>query len=352
MQYIILPSTELVGSIPSEYGNLSNMIQFDLQGSTFTGSTIPDSFQSMTNLNYFNIIACGLEGTIPEWIHKWTSLTALGLTENNFIGSIPTTIAKLTDLTELALDDNFLTGDLTALVDLTNLQTLYVEHNAFTQSLDETFLNKFIQLEELDISDNKFSGAVPVHLMGLESLVVMDVNDNQLTVFPDAIHPDTKLIFLAMHKNQISTTTTTTTLFPATFSHLTNLRHLDITSTNFGGEMPIVLGTLTDLRYLFLADTNFDTGPIPESYSNLTNLRDLSLKKSNRNGPIPTWMATTFDDLYLMDLDNNELTGTIPVEIFEMRNLRYLLLNRNDLQGTIPIELASATKLRKCFEKV
>jgi Leucine-rich repeat (LRR) protein len=265
----------------------------------------------------------------------------LALTENKLTGPIPDSLASLTNLAVLALDDNFLTGDLAVLEDLTELQNVYLEQNGFSQVIDAKFLNKLTRLSALDISDNAFIGEVPVHLMALQSFIVMDVHDNTLTSFPNNIDKNTQVRFLSIHDNPIEGAP-----FPNTVSHMTHLRHLDITSTNFSGEMPSFLGDLKDIFYLFMADTEFKPGPIPDNYQSLTNLQDFSVKSSGRNGTIPLWFAG-LDNMLLLDLDDNELTGEIPGQLADMSSLRYLLLNRNKLSGEIPTEFNTASNIRK-----
>lgn len=318
---------------------MSNLEVLDLQQNAITGS-LPD-LQSWTKIRYFNCIYCRLSGSIPDWIHEWTGLVTLGLTQNQLTGSIPDTIGILTDLKHLALDDNFLTGDLVALEGLTGLENLYLEKNAFLQNLNDNFLNDLTFLEELDISDNAMIGQVPVHLMGMNSLRVLDLHDNELTRFPDAIPADSPLEFLALHGNPISEAS-----FPSTMVNLLNLQHLDLSSTKFEGEMPGFVGDLTKLRYLFLADTSFTPGTIPENYQRLTELVDFSLKVSQRTGEIPTWIEK-LDRLFLLDLDSNAFSSTIPDVFGGFDRLRYLLLQRNDLEGEIPASIVESTTLGK-----
>jgi Leucine-rich repeat (LRR) protein len=134
-------------------------------------------------------------------------------------------------------------------------------------------------MKVLDISDDNLAGQVPVHLIGLTTLQTMDINGNNLTQFPDSIPANGTIDFLAVYDNP------TTGLFPSnTIRNLKVSDHLDLTSTEFTGGMPTVLGDMRKLSYLFLADTCYNAGPIPDEYQHLTNLLDLSLKHSGRAG--------------------------------------------------------------------
>lgn len=303
---------------------------------------LPDSLQSFSKLVNFDCVQCSLSGSIPAWIGSWQSIQKIALTENQFDGSLPDGMGSLPMLAELGIDDNMLTGDLSVLGSVTTLSFLYAEHNGFSETLNSSFLQSLTNLVILDISDNELAGEVPAHLMGNPALKVLDIHDNSLTSFPDSIPSTGTLAFFAIHGNPL------TGSFPN--NTITNLKdtldHFDLTSTEFVGGMPTVLGEMQKLEYLFMADTTFDAGPIPSEYENLAFLRDLSLKHSGRTGTIPTWIGN-LDRVILLDLDSNDFTGSIPSEISDMVGLQFLLLNRNDLDGEIPTELGLATDLRK-----
>lgn len=330
----------LQGTIPTEIALLENLRILELQHNQIRG-TLPSEMQHLTNLREFDCISCKrLSGSLPGWIGKLTMMKSLGLTKNKFEGSFPSNFGALTGLLNLAIDNNFLTGDLSVLKSMRSLRNVYLEGNNFTGTIGETLFENLNDLETLDLSDNNIRGGVPINLFYKTKLKILDLHDNLFNEFPDAIMEiqDTNLEFLAIHGNPIEND-----FFPGTVKFLSNLAHLDITSTKIRGEMPNFLGDLTKLTYLFLADTSFDQGPIPESYKKLTNLRDFSVKDSARNGTIPSWFST-FSNLILLDLDSNELTGPLPEVLPE--NLNFLLVNRNSLTGTIPSSLINSA-LRK-----
>jgi Leucine-rich repeat (LRR) protein len=296
----------------------------------------------MTNLAYFDAEGCSLTGSIPSWIGKWSMLETLALTDNAMTGILPSGLFQLTDLRMLFLDGNSFSGDLSNMNGLTSLSYAYLDRNAFSQNIDDTFLVGLRQLTQLDISENNFVGTVPVHLFD-DKLEVFDVNDNFLTSFPDDISNQTlrPLWFLTIFNNPIEGP------FPSSILNLPNLAHFDATTTKLTGAMPTELGSLTKLSYLFLANTKFLPGPIPDVYQQLTLLADLSLKKSSRTGSIPTWVGL-LDRLVLLDLDYNDFSGSVPSEIGDMASLTFLLLNRNSLTGPVPTQVGSLIDLRTC----
>jgi Leucine-rich repeat (LRR) protein len=329
-----------MGSLPSELGLMTDLTSLSLEQNTIITGTIPNTLQKLTHLKSFLCLYCSLTGEIPNWIgSSWSDLRVLGLTQNTIFGSIPSSMEKLTKLVVLGLDDNLLTGTLDTLQSLPLLEQAYLENNYFDGNITDTFFRLSSGLKTLDASGNHLGGQVPIHL--LSHLQILDLNDNQLTVFADAIPDDNSLSLLALQKNPLRGT------IPDTLRHLKALTHLDLSSTGLEGKMPD-LGEMTDLNHLFLANSNFDAGSIPKSYGNLIKLVDLSLKASSRTGHVPSWLDK-LDELKLLDLHQNNLTGTIPPSLGNMTRLEFLLLNRNQLTGTIPSELALANSLQIIF---
>jgi Leucine-rich repeat (LRR) protein len=358
LEYLLLSHLSISGSLPSELGRLTNLRLFQMDDNLISGS-IPDEFQSMTSLEALSLISNQVTGSLPTWIgDSWSSnLVVMGLSQNDLEGELPTSLGNLYQLTALALDKNYnLTGDTLPISRLTNLEVLFLQENQFRHRITDIFLYKLTKLQALDISDNQFSGEIPVHLMNFPSLQIMDVSNNELSEFPNMIQPDgdinlvhdgmtvnhTKLQFLALHNNnQISNIE-----IPSTLAYLTQLTHLDLTGLQFTGTMPEWLGTeLTTLSYLFLADMpTLSPGSIPESFQKLQSMVDLSLQNSSRTGPLPYWVED-LDRIQLLDLSDNQLTGELIWVITDMRALRFLLLQRNRLNGTIPTEFTTGDKL-------
>jgi Leucine-rich repeat (LRR) protein len=358
MEYLLLSELSIIGSLPTELGQLAKLLLLRMDTNMITGS-IPDEFQSLTNLQVLNFVDNQLTGKIPTWIgDSWSSkLELLGLSQNRLEGTIPTSLAKMNNLLVLALDKNYnLTGDTVPISRLTNLELLYLQQNQFRHRITDIFLYQLTKLQVLDISDNLFSGEIPVHLMNHPALQIMDVSYNQLSKFPDMVQPNgdinlvhnnmtvdhTNLQFLALHNNQ----QISNIQIPTTLAYLTKLTHLDLTGLQFTGTMPEWLGNeVTTLSYLFLADMpTLTPGSIPESFQRLQNLVDISLQNSSRTGPIPLWVED-WDRVQLLDLSDNALTGELPWTVTDMISLRFLLLHKNRLNGTISEDFTSGTKL-------
>ena len=104
-----LSNIGLTGFIPSEIGNLANLIWLVLSDNQLTGS-IPSKVGNLTNLFGLFLSDNQLVGSIPPEIGDLTNLTYLGLNSNELTGLIPSEICDLTKLKILNLNNNKLSG--------------------------------------------------------------------------------------------------------------------------------------------------------------------------------------------------------------------------------------------------
>lgn len=85
------------------------------------------------------------------------------LSNNTFRGTIPTEYGMLHRLRHFQVDTNYLTGRLPSEIGtMTNLERLLVHHNQLSKSIPTTLgiLLMFQQLQQVDLSDNMFSGTL------------------------------------------------------------------------------------------------------------------------------------------------------------------------------------------------
>ncbi|XP_052170793.1 putative kinase-like protein TMKL1 [Diospyros lotus] len=163
-----LPSAGLSGTVPRELGELSNLQSLYLGVNT-------------------------LSGTIPLELGYSSSLSEIDLGGNLLNGSLPPSIWNLCDrLVSLRLHGNSLSGSLPepALPNATckDFQILDLGHNMFSGSFPE-FVTRFNSLRELDLSSNMLSGPIPVSLSGL-NLEELNLSYNNFSgVLPDLRNP-------------------------------------------------------------------------------------------------------------------------------------------------------------------
>ncbi|KEH25922.1 receptor-like protein [Medicago truncatula] len=131
------------------------------------------------------------------------------------------------------------------------------------------------------------------------------------------------------------------------FGSLRNLRYLDLSGCNLGGQIPIQFESLSHLKYLNLSNNRLD-GVIPHRLGDLSNLQFLDLRNNRLEGSIPTQLGNLFDMEYL-DLHRNSFKGKIPSQLGNLSNLQFLDLSYNNLEGNIPSQLGKLTNLQKLY---
>mmetsp|Transcript_24717 Transcript_24717/g.36595 ORF Transcript_24717/g.36595 Transcript_24717/m.36595 type:complete len:687 (-) Transcript_24717:111-2171(-) len=343
LDYLNMEGNFFESSIPTELGELSLLKYLDFEGNKLSGE-LPVELKSLSNLEFLDLGYNRLNGELPSWLDEsMTKMTWLRLSNNDFQGSLSESLGKISNLRAIFLDDNQFTGDVTPLNQLTNLEYIFIEDNFFEGDI-LTFMENSKKLRMIDASDNMIFGSIPEHLMTREELVVLDLHANKLDgSLPSMIPLGLPLEFLSLHENMLNGE------IPwASFSNLTSLAHLDLSSNTFtGGMVTDDIGQMDQLTYLFLANnTDLNQGPIPEALNALTKLEELSLKQTMRTGVIPTWIGK-LNKLLLLDLDRNDLSGNIPEEIANISSLQFLLLNRNKLDGDVPTKVLSQLSFLK-----
>ena len=352
----------LTGPIPSNLGNLSNLVDLRLHHNQLTGP-IPTTLGNLSNLEGLRLQENQLTGTIPAWVGNLTRLEELNLSGNRFApGAIPSTLANLSSLRELYLWESNLNGPIPSwLGDLTNLETLWLGGNELTGvipselgnlrnlkrlSLRENQLigpvasafRELLNLEYLSLRDNQLSGPVPMELQRLTALTHLDLHGNELSgPLPPELGNLTNLQRLYLHENQI------TGPIPIAFGGLINLERLDLNENQLTGEIPFNLGYLSKLTYLNL-DFNELTGEVPDSLGGLEALEHLGISNNQLEGTIPPELGL-FRYLTYLDLDSNRFTGEMPARLGSLANLTHLDVKNNEIEGPIPIWLGHLAEL-------
>ena len=97
---------------PTEYGLLTELTSFTLQGNSLEGP-IPTELAQLTDIDsYFNLASNKLTSSIPSQIGNMSVSSFFYLNENSLSGSIPTEIGAAPFYKSVYLDSNRLTGPL------------------------------------------------------------------------------------------------------------------------------------------------------------------------------------------------------------------------------------------------
>jgi Leucine-rich repeat (LRR) protein len=326
---------------------------------------------------------------------KFNEIDSLYLQENFFSGSIPSWIGSLSLLEHLNLGMNEFSGVLPIeICDLVNLERLMIFENSIegtTLFLIKGFIPACIGslnlLELIDLSDNEFSGELPIEICDL-------VNLHEIWIYDNSIDGS----------------------IPACIGALTKLLYLDLALNKISGKVPESIGQLILLRELYLGfetDSNLFVGPLPSSMNNLDRLRKLYLNVATWIGPLPDlsqltslthcafaplqmcilsgfvpedskycdfsilsickfrdceileeWLPNVFDAhtccqvdgvtceeyrVVILDLSSakigRKISGIIPITVGELDKLEQLYLQDNILKGNLPLSMSNISFL-------
>jgi hypothetical protein len=179
LQVILLEFNQLTGTIPTQLGNLANLINLDLQGNQLTG-IIPAELGNLISLEALDLRQNQLTGDIPNEIGNLANLEGLVFDFNQLTGDIPAELGNLSNLSILRLANNQLSGDVpTELVNLANLEWLDLSSNNLTGSIPSE-LGNLIYLQLLELNNNRLSGSIPGELGNLTNLAILFINSNML----------------------------------------------------------------------------------------------------------------------------------------------------------------------------
>ena len=103
----------LVGTIPKELGDLSNLVYMHLGQNELSG-TIPKEIGNLTKLSQMHLWGNKLSGSIPKEFGNLLSLTYLNISSNELSGVITSEMGILANLATFTFTQNSITGGLPA----------------------------------------------------------------------------------------------------------------------------------------------------------------------------------------------------------------------------------------------
>ena len=191
---VIVSNGNWTGSIPSQIGQLRDMIQLFGWVNQLTG-TLPTEL-GLLSPKRFDVGLDGLDGvissdglqisldeshltgTIPSELGLSKSLALLHLIGNKLTGKIPSELGQLEDFTEsLRLNLNQLTGTIPSEIGNLRPWRLQLSNNMFTASLPSEFA-LITRLERLLLDSNNLTGTIPLELGTLPNLKEVNISGN------------------------------------------------------------------------------------------------------------------------------------------------------------------------------
>ena len=139
---------------------------------------------------------------------------------------------------------------------------------------------------------------------------------------------------------------------PSVIGQLSRLRSLNLSYSNFFGQIPSGVLALSKLVFLDLSANPIlwlQKPGLRDLVQNLTHLKTLHLSKVNISSPIPHALAANLYSLTSLLLRECGLHGEFPRNIFQLPSLQYLSVRYNpDLIGYLP-EFEEASPLKMLY---
>ncbi|GMQ06700.1 hypothetical protein CsSME_00051177 [Camellia sinensis var. sinensis] len=292
-------------------------------------------------------------------LFQLSHLHHLNLAFNHFNYShIPSAFAHFPNLTHLNLSFSSFSGSIPSEIrHLSKLVSLdlssYFDQLRFEPHNFRMMLKNLTQLQELVLSGVNISSVVPMSFTNMSSLTYLDLTSTGLHgKLPDSIFHLPNLQILYLEENY----DLTGNLPKVNRSSSSSLQQLYLGYSGFSGELPYSIGYLTSLTSLDLSNCKFSRF-IPESLGNLTQITDIYLGGNSFNGQIPFTLSNlnqlislaNLTKLAMLDISSNELMGPIPSNISGLNNLQALFLRNNSLNGTIPYWLLNLPSLTDLY---
>ena len=353
LERLILSDNQLTGSIPSQLGSLSKLEYLALGYNQLT-EPIPTELGNLSNLEVMNLSGNDLDGSIPSQLGNLSKLIELVLNENNLTGPIPPQLGNLSELLALSLRGNQLSGKIPSQFGtLTNLELLFLNYNQLRGSIPPE-LGKLRKLSSLYMSGNNLTGCVPAALSSVQ--------------FNDLVH----LGLPWCDGTQTPTATPTPTATATATPTATPTPTPTATPTGTATPTPTARATLSVcesrtkktgdreiLEALYCATGGDDWSdshkvnwmsdrPLNEwggvELDSNGRVLNLLLGQFRMTGSIPPEIGG-LDKLHTLSLADNDLSGPIPPEFGNLSSLNTLNLNHNRLSGAIPSSFGKLSSL-------
>ncbi|CAI9768671.1 unnamed protein product [Fraxinus pennsylvanica] len=314
-----------------------------------------------SRVTHLSIPGKRISGTITPFLGNLTFLSHLNLSHNQFSGTFPFTVFRT--LKSLDLSYNLLSGTPNYSLP-TSIHIIDLSSNRFNGSIQSPFFNGAPRLISFNVSNNSFTGPLPVSICITSRHVrMLDFSMNKFSGnVSQGIGRCSKLEVFRAGINSLSgwlpfdlySVKTLREIFLAnnqftgsinnSISLLSNLTVIDLHQNELTGEVPKDFGLLSNLNQLII-HTNSLNGSVPPSLMNCTNMKTLLLRNNHLGGEIASLDFSPLQKLEAIDFGNNSFVGNIPVSLCLCRSLTAVRFAFNQLTGEIPACLAGLKSL-------
>ncbi|KAJ1263719.1 hypothetical protein BS78_09G207700 [Paspalum vaginatum] len=227
------------GPIPEGICDNKQLLVLTASGNRLTGP-IPASLASCPTLIWLQVQDNQLSGEVPAALWTVPKLLTMSLQNNGQLGgSLPANLYW--NLSRLYIDNNRFTGRIPA--SATRLQKFHASNNLFSGEIPAAFAAGMPLLQELDLSANQLSGAIPESIASLSGVSQMNFSHNQLTGgIPAGLGSMPVLTLLDLSSNQLSGA------IPPSLGSV-RFTQLNLSSNQLTGEVPDALARAYDQSF-------------------------------------------------------------------------------------------------------
>lgn len=180
---LVLPNSQLLGSIAEELGMIEHLVHLDLSNNFFNGS-LPKTILNASELQVLSLSNNVISGELPESIGDLKRLQLLNISDNALAGKVPENLTSLQNLTVVSLRSNYFSGNVPS--GFNSVEVLDLSSNLLNGSLPLDFGGE--NLRYLNLSYNKIWGKIPAEFAKRVSVnSTIDLSFNNLTgAIPDS----------------------------------------------------------------------------------------------------------------------------------------------------------------------
>ncbi|OIV95325.1 hypothetical protein TanjilG_07481 [Lupinus angustifolius] len=329
LQLVNLSYNHIIGSLPTNIGNVMPNLEQLLLASNMINGTIPNSL-CQAELYRLDLSKNELSGEIPNCWRDTQVWEEINVSSNKLTGVFPSSVWNLSSLVWLHLNNNNLKGNFPMAANvLMDLLIFDVGENQLSGSIPSWITDAFPSLQILRLRQNNLSGSIPSQLCQLSSLKILDLSRNN---FEGSI-PSCLGYLRGMIQDSSSdqgNSEWNMGTFPGYQWYNEYVKQV------MKGEEYDYVTILMLLVNMDLSENKL-VGFIPNEITSLTGLHGLNLSHNHLEGMIPE-MIDDMKSLESFDLSHNKLSGKIPNRMTSLTSLSHLNLSYNNFSGPVPID--------------
>jgi hypothetical protein len=196
------------GSLPAAWNGMTNLNTLDLCSST-VGGTLPPEWGNMTSLQGLSLCSTSISGTIPPEWSNMKSLLSLYLFQTQLSGTLPPQLGALSNMRIMQLHQTSISGTLPPeWGNMTNMNIMYIFQTYISGTIPTEWAQ--MRLSKFDAAETLLEGAIPHALALRDSLTILNLGSTSIS----GSIPDT---FTQLQRLDVSRTKVTGALpcFPA-----------------------------------------------------------------------------------------------------------------------------------------